>query len=82
MKTEPFSISLPVQHIDMSLAFYESLGFDLVEGGHARDYAVLQNGKLIIGLYHGMSLLPKATIKTGWDPRVEPIKITANVSAL
>jgi predicted lactoylglutathione lyase len=41
MNIAPISISLPVQHIAMSMAFYETLGFGVVEGGHVKDYAVL-----------------------------------------
>lgn len=54
MNVAPISISLPVQHIAMSMAFYETLGFGVVEGGHVKDYAVLHNGEMTIGLYHGI----------------------------
>lgn len=79
MNVAPISISLPVQHIAMSMAFYETLGFGVVEGGHVKDYAVLYNGEMTIGLYHGIELPPLATIKSGWDPEVEPIDIIEKV---
>ena len=59
------SISLPVQNIPMSLAFFETLGFDVLDGGRAKDYAVLHNGEMLVGLYHGIALLPVATLQTG-----------------
>ena len=79
MNIAPISISLPVQHIAMSMAFYETLGFGVVEGGHVKDYAVLYNGEMTIGLYRGIELLPLATIKSGWDSEVEPIDIIEKV---
>ena len=61
---------------------YETLGFDVVEGGHVKDCAVLHDGEMTIGLYSGIELLPLATIKTGWGPEVEPIDIIEKVPEL
>ena len=82
MNVASITISLPVQHIAMSMAFYETLGFDVVEGGHVKDCAVLHDGEMTIGLYSGIELLPLATIKTGWGPEVEPIDIIEKVPEL
>lgn len=82
MNIAPITISLPVQHIAMSAAFYETLGFEIVDGGHVKDYAVLHNGETVIGLYHGIHLLPTATLKTGWCAISEPLNVVAKVPAL
>ena len=53
-----FSVSLAVKDINASVAFYKKLGFEQIFGdypsGAAQDWAILQNGKAIIGLFQGM----------------------------
>ncbi len=58
-----FSLSLNVEDIDKSLAFYTNLGFDVIDGGHRNKsfpdsdkmkWRVLQNSSLKIGLFQNM----------------------------
>ena len=58
-----FSMSLNVNDINVSLAFYLTLGFQVVDGGHINSsfpdtelskWRVLKNGETTIGLYQGM----------------------------
>ena len=48
-----FSISLAVQDLAASRAFYEKLGFE-VTGGDEEHYAIMVNGTTVIGLFEGM----------------------------
>ncbi len=64
MSLGQFSISLAVQDLAASRAFYEKLGFELVPGDdfqqgeqthvYGRDWAILKSGDAMIGLFHGM----------------------------
>lgn len=58
-----FSISLTVKNIEESLAFYEVLGFKVIDGGHTNDgfpdseaskWRILQSPSAVIGLFQGM----------------------------
>lgn len=53
-----FSVSLAVKDIETSVTFYRKLGFEQIFGdypsGKPQDWAILQNGKAIIGLFQGM----------------------------
>ena len=48
-----FSISLAVQDLAASRAFYEKLGFE-VTGGDEEHYVIMVNGTTVIGLFEGM----------------------------
>ena len=48
-----FSVSLSVQDLAASKAFYEKLGFSQA-GGDGQGYLILSNGTTIIGLFQGM----------------------------
>jgi catechol 2,3-dioxygenase-like lactoylglutathione lyase family enzyme len=61
-----FSVSLAVENLDVSLAFYEKMGFVVIDGGHTskdfpdtedQKWRVVQNGETQLGLFQGM--LPK-----------------------
>ena len=58
-----FSLSLAVADLDASVTFYESLDFEVVDGGHASEHfpdtedcrwRVLRHGDTLLGLYEGM----------------------------
>lgn len=53
MELGSFSISLTVTDIAASLRFYETLGFDKIDGDD-ESWAMLKNGDALIGLFHGM----------------------------
>ena len=63
MNLGTFSISLAVKDMDASLAFYQALGFEVIDGGHMREnmpdsdttsWRILQNGTAVVGLFVGM----------------------------
>ena len=58
-----FSISLPVKDMEASLAFYQKLGFEIIDGGHQNEgfpdsdttsWRILRSGNSVVGLFHGM----------------------------
>jgi len=62
-----FSVSLAVDDLSRSRAFYEKLGFE-VTGGSADDhYLILVNGRTVIGLFQGMFEQNILTFNPGWD---------------
>lgn len=65
MNLGTFSISLAVKDIDSSLAFYQKLGFQVIDGGHMHagdafadsgdhKWRILKNAGAIVGLLQGM----------------------------
>ena len=62
MNLGTFSISLAVKDLKRSQAFYEKLGFQVIDGSHitsfnleeGQDWAILKNGDAVIGLFQGM----------------------------
>lgn len=63
-----FSVSLNVQDIAASRAFYEKLGFSAVAGDAAQNWLILRNpDQVTIGLFHGMFDRNMLTFNPGWD---------------
>jgi lactoylglutathione lyase len=60
-----FSISLPVEDLPVSKAFYERLGFTAT-GGDDESWMILMNGPVIVGLFQGMFDKPMLTFNPGW----------------
>ena len=60
-----FSISLPVEDLAASIAFYEQLGFNAL-GGEEGSWMMLVNGNAVIGLFQGMFDKPMLTFNPGW----------------
>lgn len=67
MRLGNFSISLAVQDIHRSRAFYEKLGFRAVGGDAAKNWLILQNETCTIGLFQGMFEKNTLTFNPGWD---------------
>lgn len=67
MKLGTFSISLAVEDIVRSLAFYEKLGFEKVGGDQKQNWLILRNGETTIGLFQGMFEGNILTFNPGWD---------------
>jgi len=62
-----FSISLAVEDLDASIAFYQKLGFEMkMEVGEMR-YAILTQGEHIVGLFEKMFERNILTFNPGWD---------------
>jgi predicted enzyme related to lactoylglutathione lyase len=49
-----FSVSLAVKDIDASLAFYQKLGFEILDGIKEQNWLILGNGEARIGLFQGV----------------------------
>ncbi len=60
-----FSISLPVEDLATSIAFYEKLGFSAL-GGEEGSWMMLVNGTAVLGLFQGMFDKPMLTFNPGW----------------
>ncbi len=73
MKLGAFSISLAVEDIAASRAFYEKLGFVEVGGDQSQNWLILRNGETTIGLFHGMFEQNMLTFNPGWNSQAEPL---------
>jgi lactoylglutathione lyase len=54
MQLGPFSISLNVKDLKLSCAFYEKLGFKVIEGDENRNWLIMDNNGVKIGLFQGL----------------------------
>ena len=71
-----FSISLAVEDLAASRAFYEKLGFAM-SGGDGEHWAILVNGDTVIGLFQGMFERNILTFNPGWrGPGLEADEFT------
>ncbi len=62
-----FSVSLSVQDLATSRAFYEKLGFSALGGDADHGYLIMKNGSTVIGLFQGMFEGNILTFNPGWD---------------
>ncbi|MGB7860586.1 MAG: VOC family protein [Acidimicrobiia bacterium] len=69
-----FSISLNVKDLDVSRAFYETLGFEVVGGDLNHGYQILKNGEATIGIFHGMFEGNILTFNPGLTNRMEMLE--------
>jgi catechol 2,3-dioxygenase-like lactoylglutathione lyase family enzyme len=67
MQLGAFSLSLNVQDIQASRAFYEALGFEAFMGEAEQGWLILRNGSCVIGLFQGMLAQNTFTFNPGWD---------------
>jgi catechol 2,3-dioxygenase-like lactoylglutathione lyase family enzyme len=49
-----FSISLSVQDLQASKAFYQAMGFEVIDGKDEDNWLILRSGEAKIGLFQGM----------------------------
>jgi len=73
MKLGAFSISLTVQDLSASRAFYEKLGFEVIGGEADQGWLMIRNGTTTIGLFHGMFDKNMLTFNPGWNAAAEPL---------
>jgi len=73
MKLGNFSVSLAVQDIRASKAFYEKLDFEEVGGEIEQNWVILQNGPTTIGLFQGMFENNIMTFNPGWTKDKEAL---------
>ena len=74
MELGAFSVSLAVQDIARSRAFYENLGFTVLGGDEEENYLMLRNGDTVIGLFQGMFENNILTFNPGWDARARELE--------
>lgn len=67
MQLGAFSVSLAVKDLQVSKAFYETLGFISIHGDEKQGWLIMQNGTTTIGLFQGMFEKNILTFNPGWD---------------
>ncbi len=71
MNLGAFSVSLNVQDLEKSKAFYESMGFTEIHAG--KDYYILGNESVNIGIFYGMFEGSILTFNPGMDTTGAPV---------
>lgn len=74
MNLGAFSVSLAVQDLEASKAFYEKLGFSQVGGDASQNWLILRNGDTTLGLFQGMFEQNMLTFNPGWDSQAQPLE--------
>ncbi|HEY0444917.1 MAG TPA: VOC family protein [Allosphingosinicella sp.] len=82
MQLGNFSVSLAVQDIHASRAFYEKLGFEQVHGDTAQGWAIMRSGEAKIGLFQGMFERNLLTFNPGWDKDGRPDGRSEDIRAI
>ena len=68
-----FSLSLTVKDLAASMAFYQRLGFTVIEGEPSQGWVVLKHPSCTIGLFQGMFDRNMLTFNPGWDENGQPV---------
>jgi catechol 2,3-dioxygenase-like lactoylglutathione lyase family enzyme len=82
MELGNFSISLTVNDLAASKAFYEKLGFKVFAGAEAQNWLIMKNGACNIGLFHGMFRKNIMTFNPGWDSNAQKLPAFTDVREL
>jgi lactoylglutathione lyase len=82
MELGAFSVSLAVQDLAASKAFYERLGFEAFTGDADEGWLVLHNGEHVIGLFQGMFERNLLTFNPGWDQQAQEVAEFTDVREL
>jgi catechol 2,3-dioxygenase-like lactoylglutathione lyase family enzyme len=82
MQLGTFSVSLAVNDIAVSQAFYEKLGFAVFGGDIHENWLILKNGDTVIGLFQGMFEQNMLTFNPGWDQNAEPLQSFTDIRVL
>lgn len=82
MELGAFSISLTVENIEASKAFYEKLGFESFHGDVSQNWLVMKNGDHVIGLFQGMFEKNILTFNPGWDQNAQALDSFTDVREL
>jgi catechol 2,3-dioxygenase-like lactoylglutathione lyase family enzyme len=82
MQLGNFSVSLTVQDIASSRAFYENLGFTIVGGDQEQQWLILKNGNAVIGLFQGMFERNMLTFNPGWDQDGQAVESFTDIREL
>ncbi len=73
MELGAFSVSLSVNDLTASQAFYEKLGFQVFGGDAEQNWLMMKNGEHVIGLFQGMFEGNILTFNPGWDQAGEAV---------
>lgn len=82
MELGAFSISLAVNDLGTSKAFYEKLGFEVFGGDAAQNWLIMKNGDHTIGLFQGMFEKNILTFNPGWDSNARELDTYTDVREL
>jgi catechol 2,3-dioxygenase-like lactoylglutathione lyase family enzyme len=82
MQLGAFSISLAVQDLEASRAFYDKLGFSVFGGDAKQGWLILKNGDCIVGLFQGMFEKNILTFNPGWDANAQKLETFTDVREL
>lgn len=81
MNLGAFSISLAVKDLASSRAFYQKLGFQPTMGD-GKQWQILKNGPIVIGIFQGMFEKNTLTFNPGWDQDAKPVAKFTDVREL
>ncbi len=82
MELGAFSLSLTVKDLQVSLAFYEKLGFSIFAGDASEKWLILRNGDAVIGLFEGMFDRNMLTFNPGWNSACDTLESFTDVRDL
>jgi catechol 2,3-dioxygenase-like lactoylglutathione lyase family enzyme len=82
MELGAFSISLTVNSIEASRAFYEKFGFTVFGGDASQNWLILKNGGHVVGLFQGMFERNMLTFNPGWDSNARKLDTFTDVREL
>ncbi len=82
MELGNFSVSLSVNDIDASRAFYEALGFSVFLDQTDQGWLILKQKGCIIGLFQGMFEGNILTFNPGWDENAQPVASFTDIRAI
>ncbi len=82
MQLGNFSVSLNVKDLQVSLSFYQALGFSIFGGEAEQGWLILQNGDCTIGLFQGMFEKNILTFNPGWNNKAETLSDFTDVREL
>lgn len=73
MSLGAFCVSLAVEDLGVSIAFYEQLGFTNAGGDPEQGWAIMRCGTATIGLFAGMFEDNILTFNPGWSSDAKPL---------
>ena len=79
MSIGAFSLSLAVNDIQLSLAFYQKLGFSKFHGEIDQGWLILSDGETKIGLFQNMFEKNMMTFNPGWTSDAQPLEAFTDV---
>lgn len=82
MELGAFSVSLAVQDIEKSKAFYEKIGFIVFGGDQSQNWLIMKNGDHVVGLFQGMFENNILTFNPGWDQDCKKLESFTDVREL